>query len=173
MLGLSANRSQLIDTIDRLSPSPGGTHADVGLRWGLRVLSPREQWANFFRHDAPGAFGADGVTKVMVLMTDGANEQAVNFPGYWGCSETGAPSCNGSPTRATLDQRMLSWCEAIRVDYNVELYTVAINVSDANAVDLLRQCAGSASRAFSVDAADLNATFQQIARETFALRLKE
>ena len=173
MLGLSANRSQLIDTIDRLSPAPGGTHADVGLRWGLRALSPRTEWANFFQHNEPEPFGSSSVTKVMVLMTDGANEQAVNFPGYWGCNESGAPGCTGSPDRATLDNRMQSWCTAIRDTYKVELYTVAINVSDTDAVNRLRTCAGSADRAFAVDASQLNATFEQIARETFSLRLKE
>lgn len=173
MLGLSASRTQLIDTIDRLSPSPGGTHADVGLRWGLRALSPRTEWANFFQHNRPEPFDSSTVTKVMVLMTDGANEQAINFPGYWGCNESGAPGCSGSPDRAILDSRMQSWCTAIRDTYKIELYTVAINVSDSDAVSRLRTCAGSADRAFAVDASQLNATFEQIARETFSLRLKE
>lgn len=173
MLGLSANRSQLIDTIDRLSPSPGGTHADVGLRWGLRALSPRAEWASFFQHTKPEPYDSKAATKVMVLMTDGANEQAINFPGYWGCNESGAPGCSGSPDRATLDSRMQSWCTAIRDTYKIELYTVAINVSDSDAVNRLRTCAGDPKRAFAVDASQLNATFEQIARETFSLRLKE
>ncbi|CAN1485192.1 hypothetical protein MCERH10_00026 [Caulobacteraceae bacterium] len=173
MLGLSANRTQLIDTIDRLSPSPGGTHADVGLRWGLRALSPRNEWKDFFQHNRPEPFDSTTVTKVMVLMTDGANEQAINFPGYWGCNESGAPGCTGSPDRATLDTRMQNWCTAIRDTYKIQLYTVAINVSDTEAVSRLRTCAGSSDRAFAVDASQLNATFEQIARETFSLRLKE
>jgi hypothetical protein len=173
MLGLSANRTQLINTIDRLSPSPGGTHADVGLRWGLRALSPRTEWASFFQHDKPQPFNSSGASKVMVLMTDGANEQAINFPGYWGCNESGAPGCSGSPDRAELDARMHSWCSAIRETYKVQLYTVAINVSDADAVNRLKACAGDPSRAFAVDASQLSATFELIARSTFSLRLKE
>jgi Flp pilus assembly protein TadG len=174
MLGLSGNRSQLIDTIDRLSPSPGGTHADVGLRWGLRSLSPTDNWTNFFGHVRPKPFGSGEASKIMILMTDGANEQAVNFPGYWGCSQTGAPGCNSSPTRATLDTRMLNWCNEIRNTYKVELYTVAVNVTDATAVNLLKQCVGNdATRAFAVDASELGATFATIARSTFALRIKE
>jgi Flp pilus assembly protein TadG len=172
MLGLSGDRSQVIDTIDRLSPAPGGTHADVGLRWGLRALSPKAEWAAFFGHAAPQAF-APTAKKIMVLITDGANEQAVNFAGYWGCSESGSPGCTGSPDRATLDARMLAWCTAIRTNHHVALYTVAINVSDAAAVSLLTQCTGDASRSFSVDATQLNATLGQIARETMKLRLKE
>jgi Flp pilus assembly protein TadG len=174
MLGLSGNRSQLIDTIDRLSPSPGGTHADVGLRWGLRSLSPKSEWTSFFGHTAPGAFGGTTASKVMILMTDGANEQAVNFPGYWGCSDTNSPGCSGSPDRATLDARMLSWCSEIRNTYKVELYTVAVNVTDTTAVNLLKQCVGNDNtRAFAVDASELSATFATIARSTFALRIKE
>ena len=174
MLGLSGNRGQLIDTIDRLSPSPGGTHADVGLRWGLRSLSPKAEWTSFFGHIAPKPFAGNEASKIMILMTDGANEQAVNFPGYWGCSDTNAPGCAGSPDRATLDARMLSWCTEIRNTYKVELYTVAVNVTDATAVNLLKQCVGNDNtRAFAVDASELSATFATIARSTFALRIKE
>ena len=68
---------------------------------------------------------------------------------------------------------MLNWCRAIREDYGVALYTVAVNVSDSAAVNLLSQCAGDPSRAFSGDATALDATFAEIARQTFQLRLKE
>jgi hypothetical protein len=177
MLGLSGSRAQVLQTIDRMSPVPGGTHADVGLRWGLRALSPRQDWATFFGHGVPKAFDATQAQKVMILITDGANAQAQDFPGYWGCSQSGAPGCNATagavPDRAALDQRMLNWCTAIRTTYGVQLYTVAVNVTDTAAVDLLRQCAGSNDRAFSGDASTLSATFAQIAQETFTLRLKE
>ncbi len=173
MLGLSQNRTQVIDTIDRLSPSPGGTHADVGLRWGLRSLSPTDHWTTFFGHSRPAPFNGPQSQKIMILMTDGANEQAVNFPGYWGCSQSGAPGCSTSPSRATLDARMLTWCTAIRDTYKVEIYTVAVNVTDKTAVNLLAQCAGAPARAFSVDASQLSTTFDEIARAAMALHLKE
>ena len=69
---------------------------------------------------------------------------------------------------------MLNWCAEIRNTYKVELYTVAVNVTDSNAVNLLKQCVGNDStRAFAVDASELSATFAAIARSTFALRIKE
>ena len=173
MLGLSGSRPQIIDAIDRMTPAPGGTHADVGLRWGLRMLSPRAEWVSFFGHAAPKPFDADAAQKVMVLITDGANQQAIDFPGYWGCSDSGAPGCSGSPDRATLDSRMLNWCRAIREDYGIQLYTVAVNVSDATAVSLLSQCTGDPDRAFSVDAGNLGETFAAIAQDTLKLRLKD
>jgi hypothetical protein len=174
MLGLSGSRAQVIDTIDRMSPAPGGTHNDVGLRWGLRVLSPRTEWTNFFGHATPLPFSDTSANKIMILITDGANTQATSLPGFWGCSNTAYPGCSSAPTRAQLDTRMLDWCRAIREDYNIDLYTVAVNVTDTSAVSLLNQCAGNIEgHAFAVDAASLNHTFEEIARSAFSLRLKE
>ncbi|WP_313588556.1 hypothetical protein [Aquidulcibacter sp.] len=143
------------------------------MRWGLRAQSTRSGWKDFFQHNQPEPFDSSTVTKAMVLMNDGANEQVVNFPGYWGCNEPGAPGCSGSPDRATLDARMQSWRTAIRDTSEIELYTMAVNVSESEAVSRLRTCAGSADHAFAVDASQLNATFEQIARETLSLRFKE
>ncbi len=177
MLGLSGDRTQVMEALNRLSPTPGGTHADVGLRWGLRALSPRTEWANFFglsggSTPAPGPYGTPEVRKVMMLITDGQNQQAVDFPGYWGCSEAGAPGCTGSPNRTELDTRMLNWCRAIREDYDITLYTVAVNVNDATAVSLLRDCAGSQENAFSVDASGLTPLLEALAARESRVRLK-
>lgn len=68
---------------------------------------------------------------------------------------------------------MLAWCSAIRNDYNVELYTVAVNITNPEAVAKLRTCAGDPERAFSVDAAELNKTLELVVKSTFQLRLKE
>ncbi|MEN9855762.1 MAG: hypothetical protein RLZZ157_888, partial [Pseudomonadota bacterium] len=178
MLGLSGSRKQIIDTIDRLSPAPGGTHADVGLRWGLRSLSPRREWASFFGHTAPAAFGANTASKIMVLLTDGANEEAVDYPGYYGCSDPTASGCttdtNLTQDRSELNAKMLKWCEEIRLTHKIELYTIAVNVNDKAATDLLKKCVGDKSdRAYSVDADELDATFTSIARSSFGLRIKE
>ena len=176
MLGLSGSRPQVLSTINRMSPVVGGTHNDVGLRWGLRSLSPRNQWANFFGNNggkAPTNFSATTAKKAMVLITDGENTEAEDFPGFWGCSDTQAPGCSGAPDPAELDARMLAWCSAIRNNYDVELYTVAVNISDPAAVAKLATCAGSPSRAFAVDASDLNKTLETVAGSIFQLRLKE
>jgi Flp pilus assembly protein TadG len=176
MLGLSGNRGQVLETLNRMSPVGGGTHADVGLRWGLRSLSPRSEWTGFFKTDSanpPSAFGLAGGKKVMVLITDGQNERANDFPGYWGCGETGSPGCSGAPDTAELNTRMLNWCTSIRNTYKVEIYTVAVNVSNASAVNLLQQCSGDPTRSFAVDASELNDAFSAISKSIFALRIKE
>jgi Flp pilus assembly protein TadG len=176
MLGLSGSRPQILSTINRMSPVVGGTHNDVGLRWGLRSLSPRVQWANFFGNNgskAPTNFSAANSKKALILITDGQNEEAEDFPGFWGCTDTQAPGCSGSPDQAELDNRMLTWCSAIRNNHDVQLYTVAVNISDPAAVAKLATCAGDPARAFAVDAADLNKTLETVAGSIFQLRLKE
>jgi Flp pilus assembly protein TadG len=176
MLGLSGSRPQILSTIARMSPVAGGTHNDVGLRWGLRSLSPRVQWANFFGNNGPKApknFSTSTSKKALILITDGENEEAEDFPGFWGCSETGAPGCSGSPDAAELDSRMAAWCSAIRNDHDVELYTVAVNISNPAAVARLAACAGDPAKAFAVDAAELNKTLETVAGSIFQLRLKE
>ena len=173
MLGLSGNRKQVIETLDRLSPVPGGTHADVGLRWGLRSLSPSNSWPTFFGlSKAPAAFGS-AAQKVMLLVTDGENEEAVDYAGYWGCSRIDGdhPDCKGAPNGAELDNRMQKWCDAIRNDRQVTIYAVAVNFTNAAAVTRLQNCAGNPSYVFSVDAADLSSVLAGIANRVMAMRL--
>ena len=173
MLGLSGNRQQVLETLNRLTPVPGGTHADVGLRWGLRTLSPNNSWPAFFGlPKAPAAF-TGGAQKVMVLITDGKNEQAIDFRGYWGCNMKDAdhPDCTGSPDTAALDNNMLQWCDAIRTKYQTTIFAVAVNFTDAVAVGKLQTCAGNPANVFSVDAASLTTVLDGIAARVSAMRL--
>lgn len=164
MLGLSANRRQVIETVNRMSPATGGTHQDVGLRWGMRSLSPNGGWPAFFGlNKAPKAWGPS-VDKVVVLITDGENSATSSTaPGYWG----------SSTNRSQLDSMMLNWCTALRETYNVKVYTVAVNVDDATAISLLKSCvgAGNEKRAFTVDAANLQDALRSIGRELTKLKL--
>ena len=171
ILGLSPNRTQVMETLDRMAPVYGNTHADVGLRWGLRVLAPDSAWKDFFKVKNPIApYAKDGVDtttkKYMVLITDGENVQNNWFPGYWGCAGT-APGCTGAPSSTEIDTRMMGWCNAIKNDYKITLITIAVNVTNASAVTLLRNCAGKkpdgSSYAYTVDANDLDRAMQEIA----------
>jgi len=176
MLGLSANRKQVLASLDRMFPVPGGTHADVGLRWGLRALSPSNNWPTFFGTTAkPTNFKTES-KKVMILLTDGENEQAIDFPGYWGCkgkfgTDPSQPDCKGSPDRVELDTRMQGWCKAIRSTYGITLYAISVNVAGAAARDKLVECTGDATKVFNVDASDLSATLNSIGAQIMAMRL--
>ncbi len=181
MLGLSGDRGQVIDKLDHMYPVQGGTQADIGLMWGLRALSPRNSWSNFFGTKGmgkPKTFGDPTARKVMILLTDGKNEAPYHYEGYYGCREGNdrgrAGECWRAPgvkslKRDSLDALMLDSCEAIRDTYKVELYTIAVDVSDSKATGLLKSCAGDDSRAFNITAGELDKTFKAIAARELRL----
>ncbi len=172
MLGLTGNRNQLLATLDRMSPVPGGTHADIGLRWGLRTLSPDPYWTAFFHLDKYPAepWAGSSKNKVLLLITDGENTSAVDVPGYWGCNGTVSGSkCTGTKSVAELNTQMLNWCSAIR-EKGVRIITVALNVGNKDAVKLLVQCSGNPNDSHDIDATQLDELLKEIA-ETTLLRL--
>lgn len=183
MMGLSGDRGQIIDKLNHMYPVQGGTQADIGLMWGLRALSPRTAWTDFFGHTgdkAPLAFNDPAARKIMILLTDGKNEAPYHYEGYYGCNEPNDRGAAGGCWKAkgvrnlerdSLDGLTLDSCEAIRDDYGVELYTIAVDITDDDAVTLLGDCAGDPARTFNISAAELDETFSTIAARE--LRLTE
>ncbi|MGL4325832.1 MAG: TadE/TadG family type IV pilus assembly protein [Beijerinckiaceae bacterium] len=167
IVGLTSNRSQVMEQLDRIAPVSGHTHADVGLRWALRTLSPKTEWKNFFGVTTPIAeYNSTTTKKYLILITDGQNTVSSSFPGFWGCS-TGSPGCTGTTSDAELDTRMNGWCAAIKDTYKIKIITIALNVTDTNAVNLLKNCASlddtGKSMAHTIDAADVDKVLQEIA----------
>ena len=180
MLGLSEDRSQIIDKLDEMFPVPPGTHADIGLMWGLRMLSPRREWADFFGQSRPKGYNDPGARKILVLLTDGENFYPRLQEGYYGCREDSnsargsagpcfVPDSIGAPTRDALDGLMLDACDAIRDDYQVELFTIAVDITSNRTIDLLADCAASPDRAFNISASEIDAVFQTIAAQELRL----
>jgi Flp pilus assembly protein TadG len=181
MLGLSGDKGQIMDKLNHMYPVQGGTQADIGLMWGLRALSPRSQWTSFFDHTgakAPKAFNDPGVRKIMILLTDGKNEAPYHYEGYYGCNEDSnrgeAGECWKAKGvkdlgRSSLDGLTLDSCEAIREDYGIELYTIAVDITDGDAISLLGTCANDPNRTFNITAAELDKTFDTIAARELRL----
>ena len=61
-------------------------------------------------------------------------------------------------------------CSAIR-NYGIELYTIAVDVDDNSALDLLSECAEAPERAFNIRASQIDEVFSAIAARE--LRLTE
>ncbi|MFH1516661.1 MAG: TadE/TadG family type IV pilus assembly protein [Pseudomonadota bacterium] len=181
MLGLSGDRGQILEKLDHMYPVQGGTQADIGLMWGLRALSPRSTWASFFGttgDQEPKPFQDAGVRKIMILLTDGKNEAPYHFEGYYGCNESGDRGAAGKCWKAkgvksldgdSLDGLTLDSCKAIREDYDIELYTIAVDISDSAAIKLLGDCAADADRTFNITSSQLDKTFSAIAARELRL----
>ena len=180
MLGLSEDRGQIIDKLDEMYPVPPGTHADIGLMWSLRMLSPQSEWADFFGQSTPAGYTDPGNRKIMVLLTDGENFYPRLQEGYYGCSNNSnsargsagpcwVPGNIGAPNRDALDGLMIDACEAIREDYGIELFTIAVDITSSRTIDLLADCADDPNRAFNISASEINAVFDSIAAQELRL----
>jgi Flp pilus assembly protein TadG len=107
VLPLTASKTTVLDTIQSLRPSfRGGTMANVGLQGGWFTLSPnwRQAWGLTPPAAFPGGLPLDyrtrNMRKVIVMMTDGANnwfDSPNGFPGA--CSETSV-NTSSFPTAA-------------------------------------------------------------------------
>jgi len=181
MLGLSSDPAQLYAKLDHMYPvSDGGTAVDVGLMWGLRALSNRSSWKVFWGLNSapPADFNDSDSRKMMIVLTDGENAYPFHSEGYYGCTEgstrRNADDCRqsadlGTHDRTSLDNLTLDACEQIRDTYDVELYTIAVDVADSTALTVLQTCAGDSSRFFDVSSSDLDSVFENLATESLRL----
>ena len=155
---LSNDYDTLKDRLSWLWPT-SHTYIPSGLIWGQRVLSPGEPFDS--------AIGATGVQKkkVMILMTDGENTSEIKMdanaiqyktaPPYVAYLEPHEVAVNANTVTARL-------CESIKAS-DIEIYTIAFQVTDAHTKNLLRNCASHPKNALNADNNDaLIAQFESI-----------
>lgn len=181
MLGLSENPQQVYDKLDHMYPVPGGTQMDVGIMWGLRALSPRKEWVDFFGYDndaKPRDFSLTENRKIMIVLTDGENVAPYHYEGYYGCFDDtdrwNAGPCWHSKGTPDLDNKglknlALDACKAVREDYGVDVYTVAVDVKKGAVLKVMEDCAGDKSRAYDVTGDELKTTFEMLAMRSLRL----
>ena len=136
----------------------GATYIPTGLLWGWNVL------------DAPAPFTEGRSTpqmqqvngrKAIVLMTDGENTISPSYPMHDG----------GDP--AVSNAKLEDLCQRVKND-KVEIFTVSFMVPSETIKEILVNCASTPGQYFDADnAAELNAAFQQIARDLAAVRLTQ
>lgn len=172
ILPLSNTKSTVIDKIDSLSHWNGsGTNTAEGIAWGMRVLTP----------GAPFTQGSTDpkARRVLVLMTDGVNnidpssDTSLNSEwstyGNLGQGRVLPPTYDGF--RSHANTRMQRACE-IAKSKNIDIYTVAFNVSDEATLALLRDCASQPPYAYSASTAqEMVEAFGAIGRSLTELRL--
>ncbi|PHR62726.1 MAG: hypothetical protein COA47_02250 [Robiginitomaculum sp.] len=154
---LTNDRDLLHNTIDQMEAN-NWTYVPEGLAWGWRVLSKKKPVV-----DGVGYNDQDW-TKIMVLMTDGANTVRWKWPG-------GHPSATLGTSSATGDLATERLCDRIKAK-GILLYTIAFDVGNTNTEDMLLDCATDPGMYFDAENnAQLEVAFSRIAGDISNLRL--
>lgn len=152
----------------------GNTLHDVGMYWGLVMISPQAPFPNETEYLAPGHTGSKrDVKKYIVFMTDGALQPPTGYAA-WGKEgwEKRIHSDNNSMDEHRRRFQML--CEAAK-QQNVNISTVAFGESMGTTDErALKGCATTSDQYYeAANSADLIAVFQAIANNIGYLRLSE
>ncbi len=172
---LTASSGTLVSAVNSMAAN-GNTNIEEGVMWGWRLLSPTLPF------DQGRAYDEAGNHKVMIVMTDGANtynsSTNINRSEYaayeyvkWG--QLGTTSTSNNTVVAAMNARTLTACANARAA-GITIYTIAFQVQDASARQILNDCASDPSKAFeSNNNADLLAAFRLIAQDITQLRIAE
>lgn len=166
-------QSRVVGAIESMS-AQGMTNIMEGVMWGWRVLSP----------GAPFTEGRDySITdnrKFMIVMSDGANTHTgrnnQNRSRYsaFGYAKNGrlrSPTSSTSRLVDAMNTKTLEGCTNAKAS-NITVFTIAFNVNDQDTVTMLRNCASSPARAFTINnGSALIAVFEAIANELNRLRI--
>ena len=126
---MTNNADDIKDAVREMVPH-GTTYIPAGLIWGWRTLQDAQPLTHI--QQAP-----ENSEKIMVLMTDGANEVSLGESVPWsnGIFHTGEDIDAADALTPELCQRMKS--------EDIIIYTIALEVDDADTATLMRNCATS------------------------------
>jgi Flp pilus assembly protein TadG len=153
----------------------GDTNIPMGLVWGWHTLSPQAPFADGV------AYGQAHRKKIVILMTDGQNANAVannsnssyySGIGYIWQNRIGISGGTAGQRQTALDSRLTALCNNMKAPgKDIIIYTVRVEVNDSN-YGVLRDCASQPGNFYDVaSASDLNNVFQAIAASIQNLRL--
>ena len=161
--------SSLASYLAALKPA-GYTYHDIGMLWGLRLMS-RE---GLFASEHATAESTGRYARNLIFMTDGDTDTRIGAYDAWGMS---AVARRRTPTgsiptdvaqNAITEARLTELCTLAKNQKNVTVWVIAFGTT---LTSLLSDCA-SPGRAYQADNADqLTATFSQIASQIAQLRV--
>ena len=155
---MTNNADDIKDAVREMVPH-GTTYIPAGLIWGWRTLQDAQPLTHI--QQAP-----ENSEKIMVLMTDGANEVSLGESVPWsnGIFHTGEDIDAADALTAELCQRMKS--------EDIIIYTIALEVDDADTATLMRNCATSQAHFYDLsDESALSNAFKNIGFEVEDIRL--
>ena len=149
------------------------------------MLSPRWQglWGGDMNRDGlPLAYNTKGMTKAIILLTDGDNNLVQDTYTAYGPTMTstqlGVTQCNGTnnckPGINRLDSRTSELCRNMK-DTNIIIYTVALGEEiSSKGLAILQDCASSPKHFFlSPTTSELEGVFEQIAETLVKIRVSQ
>ncbi|PNU05764.1 pilus assembly protein TadG-related protein [Novosphingobium guangzhouense] len=144
----------------------GGTYLDIGMIWGGRLMSQQGMWSTL-NSDEPSNGGK--VSRHLIFMTDGEMEPNYTIAQAWGMEywDRRVTSDGSTDDAKRHTQRFLASCEAIKAK-GIRVWVVAF--TSTLSTDLTT-CASDDSSFTASSSADLNAAFQEIAKQVGELRV--
>ena len=136
----------------------GDTYIPSGLAWGFNMLSSAQPLTDAAAYDPSGLNRKP--RKALVLMTDGANSKLMNASN--GRHDV-SPSPKPDSPATGANTYTAELCANIKAK-NIEVFAVALNVTDTGIKSILKTCATDDSHYFdATDTAKLLEAFQNIA----------
>lgn len=190
---LTAQKADVLAAIDEMQPwHRGGTHANLGLAWGWRVISPRWRglWGEDTPENLPMDYDAPLMDKVAIVLTDGENvyydwpgglpgsPQSGTYPdtdytAYGRLSEGRLGTTNKAAAVVEINNRMSRLCQNMK-DEGIIIYAITFQLNNEPTKDLFRNCASDPDKYYdSPSNEQLRATFVAIGNELTNLRIAE
>lgn len=161
---LTSDRDFLLDQVDpddyNVMYPHGNTLGNIGMLWGGRLLSPEPPFTE--GHD----WDSDYWEKAIVMMTDGDNTENGTYSSFWVTNKN-------TMSVTKFNQRFEETCENLK-DRGVLIYTITFTsgINDTTK-QYYKDCATSLDQYYDApDQADLEAAFENIARELSNLHIK-
>jgi hypothetical protein len=133
-----------------VTTSNSETYTQPGVLWGWYTLSSTGPF------DQGVARGTEGVRKILVFMTDGANTRSPNYPTHNNDARSNAGN------RTTANNLTTQTCANARAS-DIEIFSIAFDIDDPEIKDVVRQCASDASKFMDAqDSAQLMQAFADI-----------
>ena len=167
-----------VDNMINSMVAGGDTEIPLGLVWGWHALSPNLPFAD------GSVYGAPGVIKVIVLVTDGAdtysssvNVNQSHYTAYAYADQQRISTGGAGGTATALNTRLQTLCSNMKTQnvdgtWKINIYTVPLEVTDSGIKSLLQGCVTDpANYLDTTSSSQLAATFQNIAGSIQALRV--
>jgi Flp pilus assembly protein TadG len=154
---LTTNLGVVKSTINTLS-TRDDTYIAPGLLWGWRAISHRHPFA-----DGTDPATDDGIRKAIVLMSDGMNTRVMDSGG----GKHGGTNANTSNTY------LKQVCDNVKDD-DIDIYTVAFQITDATIKTLMEECASNPTMYFdAANSGQLKDAFSQIAKDLKVIHISK